>query len=600
MNKTILSMILIALSALASASEPSHEHAGDVAAGVHEEGSAEAKSGGELLVTLRVPLMSPLFAETPVAVVDEEPFRMSDLTESISSMHSGRVEGATPTRKSYAKLLERMITTKLIVQEARNIGFDEMPEFVSLVEGYSTKFLATRLVMPQLETLEPDEELVDELYREMSRELLLTTLKFRREEDAVAFEKEYGSSSDFEATARRFIGEGRADGEIEDKQYMRLKDLLPEIAKKAYEMDADSVSPIFSIPNGFIVFHLKDARFYEDPAVREEARKKFLEPLKKKAGDDYIDALIAKHSTVDEKLLKEADFDWTETGFLWTRKEQPVDFEKLRADQRVVATVHADEPFTITVADLANEVGERHFHGLDKAAKKKKLNEEKRRILRSLLFEKAVIIEAAAQGKDRDPEYLEALAEFTSANLFDTFVKRVIATDVKIEEEEVKRYYREHQGEFSSPAMYRMNGLTFPELDDAEKALVKLRRKADFKWVSANSPGQVDNKAAFFDNKLLSLTAMPEDLHRSVEGAREGDSILYSGPEGHHHVVAITKVYSSQPEPYEAARGKIAKIVFDRKMAELIEDWGGKLREAYDSRIFIMETGEQGNLSREP
>ncbi|MBW2401937.1 MAG: hypothetical protein JRG80_22240, partial [Deltaproteobacteria bacterium] len=289
MNKTILSMTLLALislSALASASESSHEHADDVAAGVHEQGSAEAKSGDELLVTLRVPLMSPLFSETPVAVVDEEPITMSDLTESVVSMHSGSLDGTTSTRKSYANLLERMITTKLIVQEARNIGFDEMPEFVSLIEGYSTKFLATSLVLPQIETVEPDKELVNELYREMSRELLLTTLKFRREEDAVAFEREYGSSSDFEATASRFIGEGRADGEIGGEQYMKLKDLLPEIAKKAYEMDVDSVSPIFSAADGFIVFHLQDARFYEDPALREEARKKFLKPLKKKAADD--------------------------------------------------------------------------------------------------------------------------------------------------------------------------------------------------------------------------------------------------------------------------------------------------------------------------
>jgi hypothetical protein len=596
MNKTILSIIaLISLSTPASASEPSHEHADDVAAGAQEQGSAEAKSGDELLITLRVPLMSPLFSETPVAVVDEEPITMGELTESIASMHSGTLEGSTSARKSYANLLERIITTKLIVQEARNIGFDEMPEFVSLVEGFSTKFLVTSLILPQLETVEPDKELVDELYREMSRELLLTTLKFRREEDAVAFEKEYDSSSDFEATASRFIGEGRADGEIENKQYMKLKDLLPEIAKKAYEMDVDSVSPIFSVADGFIVFHLQDARFYEDPTMREEARKKFLKPLQKKAADDYIGALIEKHSTVDEKLLKEVDFDWTETGFLWSRKQQPVDFEKLRNDQRVLATVHADEPFTVTVADIANEVGERHFHGLDNAAKKQKLNPEKRRVLRSILFEKSAIIEAAALGKDRDPEYLEAIDEFTSANLFDTFVKRAIAPEVKIEEEEVKRYYREHPDEFSSPAMYRMNGLTFYKLGDAEKALVKLRRKADFKWVSANSTGQVDKKAALFDNKLLSLTALPEDLHRSVEGAREGDSVLYSGPEGHHHVIAITKVYPPQPESYDASRAGIARIVFDRKMAELLEDWGEKLREAYDSRIFIMETGERGN-----
>ena len=594
MKKTILSIAILAFislfaSAPAPATGPSHEGAHHVDAEAREEGSTETEPAGEVLVTLRVPLMSPFFSETPVAVVDEEAITVGDLVKSISSTHSGRVEGATSARKSYANLLERIITSKLIVQEAKNIGFDEMPEIAGQIEDVSTKLLITSLMLPQMAAAEPDEELVDELYREMSSELLLTVLKFRLEEDAIAFEEEYESSAGFDATASRFIAEGRAAGEIEAKQYMKLKDLLPEIAKKAYEMDVDSVSPIFSVSDGFILFHLRDARFYEDPPIRQEAREKFLQPLRKKAADDYIDSLIAKHATVDEKLLKEADFDWGETGFLWSRKEQPVDFEKLRSDQRVVATVHGDEPFSVTVADIANEVEERHFHGLDKAAKKQQLNKEKLKILRSILFARAAVIEAVALGMDRDAEYLEAVDEFTNATLFDTFIKKVVAPDVKLEEEEVKKYYRKHLGKFSSPAMYRMNDLAFYELPDAEKALGKLRKKADFKWVSANSPGQADKQAAIFDNALLSLTAMPDDLHKAVEVSRQGDSVLYSSPDGYHHVILIAKLHASEPQPYEAARSEIARIVFGEKLADLIDDWSGKLREAYDTKIFISE-----------
>jgi len=595
MKTTILSITVLALVSLpasALASGPDHAGAHDANAGGHEEARAEPAPGNEVLVTLSVPLMSPLFSETPVAAVEGEPITVSDLTKSITSIHSGRVEEATSARKSYANLLERIITRKLIVQEARNIGFDEMPEIAGQIDDYAKKFLITSLMLPQMESVEPDEELVDDLYRQMSRELLLTALKFRREEDALAFQEEYESSGDFDATARRFIDEGRADGEIEGEQYMKLKDLLPAIAKKAYEMDVGSVSPIFSESEGFILFHLEDARFYEDPVVREEARTKFMEPLRKKAADDYIDQLIAKHATIDEKLLEEVDFDWSETGFLWSRKEQPVDFEQLRSDQRVLATVNGDESFTVTVADITEKIEARHFHGVEKAAKKRKLNKEKDRVLRNVLFERAAMIEARSLGLDRDAEYLQSVDDFESATLFGTFINKVVAPDVKLEEEDVKKYYREHLGEFSSPTMYRMSGLAFSERSDAEKALVKLRRRADFKWVSANSPGQVDKGAALFDNALLSLTAMPEDLHHLVEGTEQGDSLLYSSPEGQHHVIAIAKVFPSKPQPYETVRGEIAKIVFERKMAELVDDWSGKLKEAYETRIFVTELAD--------
>ena len=256
------------------------------------------------------------------------------------------------------------------------------------------------------------------------------------------------------------------------------------------------------------------------------------------------------------------------TGYLWSREEQPVDYEKLLDDDRVLATVHGDEPFIVTVGDLADEVRSKRFHGVEEAARKRTLNKEKWPVLRDLLFRRILRIEAANQGKDQTEEYLDAIEEYTNSLLFDTFVSRIIAPDVKISEQEALDYYAEHLGDFSSPAMLRMNGLAFSTLPDAERALMKLRRGADFKWVSANSPGQVDKEAEStlnFDSALLSLTALPEDLRKAAAGAQRGDSLLYSSRENHHYVITIEKVFPAEPQPYEAARQSIAAILFEEK-----------------------------------
>ena len=202
-----------------------------------EKATANSGSSDELLITLQAPLLSPLFADTPVAVVDEEPITFSDLTKRIASIHAENADEATPAKKDYANLLERVITTKLIVQEARNIGLDELSEVESRIDQLSTQLLAASLMSPQLETVEADAAEVDELYKKMSREFLLTALRFKREEDALAFQKEYESGGDFSALATRFIETGRAAGEIDGQQYMKLKDLLPQIAQAAFEMD---------------------------------------------------------------------------------------------------------------------------------------------------------------------------------------------------------------------------------------------------------------------------------------------------------------------------------------------------------------------------
>ena len=84
-----------------------------------------------------------------------------------------------------------------------------------------------------------------------------------------------------------------------------------------------------------------------------------------------------------------------------------------------------------------------------------------------------------------------------------------------------------------------------------------------------------------------SLTALPEDLRKAAESAERGDFLLYSDRKDRHHVIAVEKVFPAQQQPYEAAREQIVKIIFQEKAKELIADWGEKLREAYETRIFV-------------
>jgi hypothetical protein len=143
--------------------------------------------------------------------------------------------------------------------------------------------------------------------------------------------------------------------------------------------------------------------------------------------------------------------------------------------------------------------------------------------------------------------------------------------------------------------MFRFNAIAFNELPDAESALDKLSKRADFKWVSANSPGRVDegNYEIFnFDGALLSATALPEDLHERIEYAKQGDALIYSDEKGYHHVLVVKKVFPSKPRPYESGRSEVAGLIFNQKLALLVEDWSEKLKEAYETRIFVEGLGD--------
>jgi hypothetical protein len=581
-----LSMLVhLSLSGAALAADPDNPPPG-------EEQDARAEASEELTITLRVPLLSPLFAETPLAVVNDEPITLQDLTRRISSMHEGRRDASTSVKKNYARLLQRIIAAELIVQEAREIGLDETDAIAAQIDSYSRRHLISLLTSKQLASVEPDEEQVDELYRKMSREFLVTTLTFREEEDILSFEEQLRSADDFHDLAKRFIHAGKAQGEIDGQRYMKLKDLLPGIAKAAFDMQIGSTSQIFRAREGFLIFHVDDIRVYEDPALRDKARQEVLASLRRQKLKEYADFLEQKYVTIDEELLDEMSFEGRRGGVLGLGKREPFDYQTLLDDERVLATVHGDESFTVTVADLARALEKKFFHGVDRALDRRdKLNEKKRAILEDILFQKIARMEAVEQGLDQTTDYADAVEEYTNALIFEQFVNKVIAPDVTISEEEVRRYYEQHIGDFSTPMMFRMNGLAFSALPDAEKALDKLRRGADFAWVSANTAGQVgkDTPGVLdFENALLSSTALPKALSERAEHARQGDSLLYSAPDDYHYVIAIAKVFPPEPRDYEKARADIRRIIAEEKAKELIDEWVEKLQDAYETRIFAV------------
>jgi len=529
-------------------------------------------------------------------VVDEEPITFYDLKRRIGAIHQEVDTGSKAPKKDYADLLDRVITTKLIVHEARNIGLDELPEFVKTIETMSTDLLMSKLMSQHLADVEPDPGDVSELYEKMSREFLISTVKLQQEADALSFKEQIDSGEDFEVVAKSFDEEGKAEFDGGDGQYVMLKDLLPRIAQAVIEMKAGSVSEIFSDSGVFTLFRVEAARFYDDPALQEEARQKALEPAQRKAAREYAEYLKEKHSTVDERLLEKVDFNSKKTGFLSLGKEEPADFAELAKDERVVATVHVDPPFTVTIGDLASDVQKAFYHGIETSTERKQdLNNEKQIALHNLLFKRTAVAEARSLGLDQTDDYVDTMDEFITSRLFEVFVKKVIAPDVKISEDEVREYYETHTEEFSNPTMFRLNAIAFTEQRDAESALDKLNRRADYKWVSANSPGRINElgQGVFdFDGSLLSVTAMPEDLHHRIEDAKQGDALIYSDNQGYHHVLVINKVFPSTPRPYETVRSPIAKAIFERKIKQLIGDWSEKLKEAYETRIFVEGLGD--------
>lgn len=548
------------------------------------------KAGGDVLpampavaeqfVSLKVPLRSPHFVDTPVALVNEEPITLAELAGSLGSPSNSATTEGEEESADYQGVLQRLINSMLIAQEARNIGLNETDSFRSQVKAFKIKTLQRELIRNHLEGLEPDPAEVEKVYKQISREVQLHVLTFESGAEAQRFLDEL-KEVDFDQLAEKYIEESKAKEEG-GENYVKMKDLLPQVGQQVYAMEKGGVSNIFRTEKGFILFRLTDSRFVEDPSVEKEAIRIVLDSLRRQKAMEYSNSLSDKYVTFNEELYQHLDFD--------------ADFEELLQDERVLATVQGEEPIIITVADLATRLQANFFHGADKAQKLKIINERKDSTISNMLFSYTSELEAHRLGFDQTKEYQRSVETFERATLFKAFMDKVVLPDVKLNAEEVRSYYDEHIDEYSSPAMLRMSSLVFHTRQGAESALDKLRKGADFKWVSANATGFVppETKGLLpFDEKLLSLTSLPADLQETAGRAKKGESLLYAAPEGdYYYVLVIEQTFPPEPQPYAAARSAVARVVFDKKTQQLINEWTIKLKEFYPTQIFLTDRGQ--------
>lgn len=509
-----------------------------------------------------------------VATVNGEPITLDEFNQGLASLPETKTG-----KEDRSELLRRLINIKLIVQEAKRIGLDELPEIKKMVDVFSRVTLREELMEKRAKEIKADENEVEKLYKESVKEYKIESVMLEKEEDAKEMEKEIKEGKTFEEIAKRFLAEGKARAS-EDKNYLKRGDLLPQIAEVISKMEVGSVSPIIPVASGFVILRISDTRYPEDQTATEQARREVLKGKQLRSIEEYSSALIKKYVKVHKEVFDRIDFESKDPGFT-----------ALLKDKRVVAEIKGEDP--ITVGELTEYLRQQLYHGVEKAIESKKLNSRKTPILEEMLRKRVYRKEALRLGLDKTENYKNKMEEYEDSVNFGVFINKAVAPDVKLKEDEVKAYYNEHIKEYTLPEMMRINSLVFAKRNGAEEAIEKFRKGSEFQWLATNAEGQVDRNTEgllTFDSKLLLTTKdLPEGVQKAVSGARAGDLRLYASPDGYFYVLVIQDVIPSKPQPYEEARQNVAKKVFDDKLKKAVEDYADKLKAVSDVKIYLKD-----------
>jgi len=206
-----------------------------------------------------------------VATVNDEPITLDEFNQELATIHQGIEEDQKAEKEKLSGLLKRLINTRLIIQEARRMGLDELKELKERGDVFARQTLRDELIERQVKNIKPDEKEVERLYRGAIKEWKIKSVLFEKEEDAKAMEDALKGGKGFGETLKKSLSDKKGKGS-EEGNYLKEKELLPEIAEAVSKMKIGSTSSIVKIKTGFVIFKLEDVRFPEDPKVKEKVR----------------------------------------------------------------------------------------------------------------------------------------------------------------------------------------------------------------------------------------------------------------------------------------------------------------------------------------
>lgn len=537
------------------------------------------KAPREVQIILKVPASSPAFSRFPIALVNDDPVLMQDLTEILAQSHEGKEVGKERAGKlEYGAILDRIINTRLIIQEAMNIGLDEQPEYKSLLEITERQMLTDMLMNKLVKDVKPDPAEVEKRFREKVEEWKIKSVLFDKEDDAKKMVATLKAGKGFDELAAQLVSAKTATSD--EGQYLKPGKLLPAIAAAGAALKIGGTSPVLKVTQDkvtkFLVFKLEDKRWPEDPKAKQQAEQEALVDKKNQVLEQFRKSLYKQYVKVHEKMLDGLDYE-----------SPKADLEKLMTDTRVLADVKDGKP--ITVGDLTDGLSAHFYHGLKKAAEEKTVNRKKREMLFKLINKQLIKREAVQRGIDRSDAYKDRLRDFKNSTLFGLFVKDVLLPDIHVKREDLIAYYGDHKGEYTYPEMLKLEGLAFANRRDAETALARLKKGDDFDWVRANAEGLLatSDEDTFYEGQVLMKKTLPEGMRKALGKARTGDFTLFKGPEGHFHVLAVQQAIPPRQMPFENVQDEIKQKVFDAKVDKALADWSAKLRAAAEIKIYL-------------
>ncbi len=246
-------------------------------------------------------------------------------------------------------------------------------------------------------------------------------------------------------------------------------------------------------------------------------------------------------------------------------------------DNRIMAKVNGE---IITVKEFNGKIGNlpKQYQDI--------VNSQKRNYLDDLIMEKLLYKKALKANIDKDRETQDLIAEATRKIIIAKLVEKDIEKQVKISDDEVRKYYDEHSEEFMLPERWRASHILVDTPEEANAIKLKLSQGASFedlaKEKSKDPTAKIGGDVGYFSKGQL-VPEFEEECYK-LQAGEIGDIVK---TQFGYHVIKLTEKKSPEVQEFASVKDMIRREMERNKKKKLLEKMMADLKSS--SKIVINE-----------
>lgn len=534
-----------------------------------------------------------------VARVGEEKITTEEFNKLLKIKYPGqKIEEISLEKKKNE--LSSLVNRKLEILKAKDLGYDQNPEYLQEMEYRTNRLIASKL--PEIlitEKLVPDEMIQAYFnFKHSKAKVELISLGYqgakafddiRTKEQAITLAKDL----------IRRIKDGENFSEIADifsddpstkNGKSTLDPYRPELFNPQLDVALDKakinklIGPIITDWAVYIARILERAEFDKSAnydTEKEKIRGEIFRRIFRKEGMEL-------YRNFSEEFKQKVGWEISEEGILeflaviedWSKKEKVTDDQFTEEQKSIVLGKVGNE--SITIGSFLNE-----FQGSFSRIYNRYNNEKSMNALLKDYIEKHLIwVNIAKQRKIQDyPEISKQITHFSDSKLVELFDKYQIREKIKLSPEEIEAYYEANKTSYLEPKKIQLWEIAIKDSASAQEVYQKTsNQSSNFEALARKytEKPKMKDKNGYMGYQSASL---PRKVVREAIQAGENSIIgpIFENP--YYYIIKTGKIQAEQQKSFEEVKRKVSVDAKRDKERELRESITQSLRNEYNIRI---------------